>query len=428
MTTPFKRIANLSIKRKLKTSHVIVIEGPLACGKNTTSMQFAKSSCDLTNEVAAYNTKLMLDIEFKRALEGQSPKLFREWQLVPDLLNAPQKLFDDKNVKCKSKFIFTESVALQADKSDVCCKLDNVSKIRMRPLSLFESSDSSGKVSLAALFANKDVKAKNKLTKEDLAYLICRGGFPKACTDKENGKKKALRFAFDYIKNVIISSQCTKTNTIKDPQRLLMILNAYARHIATTASLETIRAQILSNFHDTTYSQTTLYAYLQGLNDLFLTEENLLWNTSLKSRSVTRNKPVRYFVDPSIAVAALNLNPDELLKNSEQFERLFKNLCIRDLRIYAQALDGEVYHFKDRNDLICDGVIKLNDGTYGLINICLDDDEIDNKAKELLKLKKKIDTQKVGEPKFLMVLTGITPCAYIRADGVYVVPIGGLKP
>jgi predicted AAA+ superfamily ATPase len=295
----------------------------------------------------------------------------------------------------------------------------------MRPMSLYESKESNGTISLKELFNSPaNISAINELELNDIAFLCCRGGWPRS-TFME--KDIALEQAFDYY-DAVVESDISKVDNVKrNPERVKRLMRAYARNIGTQASNETIRNDMLNNDSSTLDTDTVL-SYISALKKIFVIEEAPAWNPNLRSKTAIRTSDTRYFVDPSIAVASLGIGPDDLIKNLNTFGLIFETLCIRDLRVYAESLNGNVYHYRDANDLECDAVIHLRNGSYGLIEIKLGGDNLINDGAENLKtMYSVIDTKKMNNPSFLMVLTATGKYAYKREDGVYVVPIGCLK-
>jgi predicted AAA+ superfamily ATPase len=294
----------------------------------------------------------------------------------------------------------------------------------MRPMSLFESRDSNGQVSLSDLFNGKDISAIDNHSIEDIAFMICRGGWPAALNHSE---KVALRQAFDYY-DAIINDDISRADGVKrDPERTKRVMRSYARNVSTQVSLETIRTDVISNDIET-FDKETLYSYLNALKRIFVIEDSPAWNPNLRSKTAIRTSDTRYFVDPSVATAALGIGPVDLINDLELMGLIFENLCVRDLRIYAEALDGTVYHYRDKTGLECDAVIHLRNGRYGLVEVKLGGDKLINEgAENLKKLAVRIDTEKMRDPAFMMVLCGVAPFAYKRQDGVYVVPVTCLK-
>ena len=297
-------------------------------------------------------------------------------------------------------------------------------RLVMRPMSLYESGESNGNVSLQDLFANKDIKGINKLELEDIAYLCCRGGWPRSTLLE---KDIALDEAFYYYDAIVKDDVSKVDNVERNPERTKNLLRSYARNVGTGASNETIKSDILKN-DSASLDTDTVLSYINALKKMFVIEESLAWNPNLRSKVAIRTSNTRYFVDPSIAIAALGLGPNDLINDLNTFGLIFENLCIRDLRIYVESLNGSLYHYKDAADLECDAVVHLRGGDYGLIEIKLGGDKLINEGvNNLLKLKNKIDPNKMKNPSFLMVLTGTGNYAYQRKDKIYIVPIGCLK-
>ena len=295
----------------------------------------------------------------------------------------------------------------------------------MRPMTLFESRESNGSVSLKDLFEGKNnITGTNNLSLEDVAYLCCRGGWPRATfMDKEI----ALEQAFDYLDSVINSDVSKVDDVSRNPERTKNIMKSYARNLGSQASNETIKSDVLKNDSFSLDTDTVL-SYINALRKIFVVEDTMAWKPNLRSKTAIRTTETRYFVDPSIAVAALGIGPNDLINDLNTFGLIFENLCVRDLRVYAESLKGTVYHYRDASDLECDTVIHLRDGSYGLIEIKIGGDMlIEEGVNNLIKLQNKIDITKMKKPSFLMVLTAIGKYAYKREDGVYVVPIGCLK-
>lgn len=300
-----------------------------------------------------------------------------------------------------------------------------ISRMKMRPMSLFESEDSNGTVSLSELFQQpKRIAAKNSLGLRDIAFLICRGGWPKSIQDNE---KIALQQAFDYYDAVVASDISRVDGVSRNPEPVKLLMRSYARNIGSQASVSVIKADLSLN-EASSLDEDTIYSYMNALKKIFVIEDLPAWNPNLCSKTTIRTSDTRYFVDPSIAVAALGLGPQDLVNDLKTMGFYFENLCIRDLRVFADLLDGEVYHYRDKTELECDAVIHLRNGAYGLIEIKLGGEKlIEEGAKTLTALHRKLDTSRMKEPSFLMVLSGTDSFAYRREDGIYVVPIGCLK-
>jgi len=297
--------------------------------------------------------------------------------------------------------------------------------LKMRPMSLWESGESSGDVSVKALFDNmSDISGLSGIDLSKMAFLCCRGGWPLSIDMDEN---IALDQAFDYV-DAVERRDIQKVDGVeREPSRVHRLLRSYARHQGAQANLSVIQQDLSSNEGDS-FDTDTISSYIKALKSIFVIEDVEAWNPNLRSKTAIRTSDTRYFTDPSIATAALGLGPNDLINDLNTFGLVFETLCIRDLRVYAEANDGKVYHYRDKNGLECDAVIYLRNGSYGLVEIKLGGDRlIDEGAKTLKDLSCKIDTEKMKAPSFLMVLTAVGEYAYRRDDGVYVVPLGSLK-
>lgn len=319
------------------------------------------------------------------------------------------------------QFILTGS-AVPSDNVTAHTGTGRISRMVMRPMSLFESLESSGAISLSGLFnGSKDIEAVSVLSIEDIAYSICRGGWPASVKLKGDA---ALRMAVDYVEAVIQHDVSRVDNVEKNPERVRLLLRSLARNIATTATYQTIMKDIEAT--DTTISDKTIGSYMNALRRIFVVEDLPAWSPSLRSKTAIRTSPKRHFVDPSIATAVMRTNPDGILKDFQYFGFLFEAMCTRDIRIYAQANDGDVFHYRDKSGLESDLIVRLHDGRWAAIEVKLGNKQIDEAAKNLLALKSRINEAKMGEASFLMVVTGGTH-AYRRGDGVLVVPLACLR-
>lgn len=418
----YERVSDKVLRDRLEAKGAVLIEGAKWCGKTTSAKHLSKSVIEMDRPEYAEQYRQMARLQPSVLLEGETPHLIDEWQLAPNLWNAVRYEVDQRGEF--GQFILTgSSVPAQLDES-AHTGTGRIVRMRMRPMSLFESRDSSGEVSLKDLFDGKKILAQANCTAKQLAFLICRGGWPAALNGSE---KVALRQALDYFDSVVRDDISRVDGVKRDPERTERIMKSYARNIATQASLETIRGDVMSNDVDT-FDKESLYDYIGTLKRIFVIEDSPAWNPNLRSKTAIRTSDTRYFVDPSIAAAALGLGPQDLLNDLEWMGLAFENLCVRDLRVYSEALDGKVYHYRDKTDLVCDAVIHLRDGRYGLVEIKLGGDKlIQEGAETLLKLASRIDTDRMREPAFLMVLCGVAPFAYRREDGVFVVPVTSLK-
>ena len=417
------RIADKVLQDHLDSKGAVLIEGAKWCGKTTTAKHLANSIISLDDPQKTKQYQEMADLNPGALLEGKTPHLIDEWQIAPKLWNAVRYEVDQRDEF--GQFILTgSSVPPQLDAS-MHTGIGRIVKMRMRPMSLFESGDSSGEVSLAELLEQKKISGSDNHTIEDIAYEICRGGWPKAIGLTP---EIALQQAIDYYEAVVsddISRVDGKKRYIPRTQRLL---RSYARNIASQATLETIRRDVLMNDADT-FDNNTLYSYLEALRKIFVIEDSPSWNPNLRSKSAIRTTDTRYFCDPSIASAALGIGPEDLVNDLNTMGLIFENLAIRDLRIYSQLLNGDIYHFRDKTGLECDAVLHLRNGSYGLIEIKLGGDKlIEEGVANLIKLSGLIDQTKMKAPSFMMILCAIAPYAYQRKDGVYIVPISCLKP
>ena len=417
------RIADKLLEERLDAKGAVLIEGPKWCGKTTTAKQKAKSfiSMDLPDMTKQYQQ--MAEISPSTLLEGKTPRLIDEWQIAPNIWNAVRYEVDNRDEF--GQFILTGSAVPNEFDNSMHTGIGRISRLLMRPMSLYESKDSSGEVSIRDLFEDKNISAINETSLEKIAFLICRGGWPKAIGLDE---KPSLFQAIDYYKSVV-STDISRVDSIKrDTEKAKRLLKSYARHVGSQSSLETLRQDMLANQEDT-FNQVTLYSYLDALRKIFVIEDSPAWNPNLRSKASIRTTDTRYFSDPSIATAALGIGPKDLLDDLKTMGFLFENLCVRDLRIYTDYLDGTVYHYRDKNGLECDAVIHLRNGSYGLVEIKLGGDKlIEEGAKTLKDLASKIDTENMPKPSFMAVLCAKAPFAYKRNDGVCVIPITTLRP
>lgn len=419
------RIVDKLLKDQLEASGAVLIEGPKWCGKTTTGGFASKSVIqidDLENREQYIN---MSNLNPYRLLEGDVPRLIDEWQLAPNLWNVVRHTVDDRGEP--GQFILTGSSVPKTLDTTMHSGTGRIARLRMRTMSLFESNDSTGSVSLKDLFNGAKADGIGKDYSIDyLAYLICRGGWPQAIGKSE---KTALLQARNYYDAVVEEDIIRSEDDQKlSPDRAKRILRSYARNVAQQVPLETIRKDAVSN-DDESFSVATLYEYLRFLYRIFVLEDSLAWNPNLRSKTAIRTTDTRYFVDPSIGIASLGMGPQDLLNDLNTMGYFFENMCVRDLRVYADALDGQVYHYRDKNGLECDAVIHLRNGKYGLIEIKLgSDDGIKEGIECLTKLSNIIDTSKMKEPSFKMVLIGRGNYAYQLDNGINVVPIHCLKP
>ena len=421
-----KRVMDGLLMKKLQAKGAVLIEGPKWCGKTTTAEEFAASKVLLARTDVKENFKRLLEMDMETALSGNAPMLIDEWQTVPKLWDAVRYTVDFRHQM--GQFILTGSAVpdKEAEKEMEHSGTGRFAWLTMRPMTLFESGESTGTVSLAKLFeAPENIVEKNGLKLRDIAFLICRGGWPMAVGLPDD---VALEQAFDYY-DAVTKEDVTKVDGIKRAsERVQRLMRAYARHQGTQASIATLREDLKSN--DTSaLDEDTISSYLEVLRKIFVVEDMPAWNPNLRSKTAIRTTDTRYFVDPSIATAALGIGPDDLMNDLNTMGLLFETLCVRDLRVFAEALNGKVYHYRDKSGLECDAVVHLRNGQYGLIEIKLGGMSlIDDGVKTLNLLAGQIDTSRMKAPAFKMILTATGEYAYRRPeDGIYVVPIGCLK-
>ena len=418
-----QRVADALLERKLQGKGAVLIEGPKWCGKTTTAKQIAKSVLDLGDSDVFNQSERMIALSASTLLEGATPRLIDEWQTLPALWDSIRTAVDKRSEF--AQFILTGSAVPPKEKTRHS-GTGRIGRLRMRPMSLWESGESDGRVSLSALFNGEQIDVlhcENDLNL--LAFLTCRGGWPQATL---LSGELALDQAIDYYEAVTNTDIQRVDDVKRSPERARMLLRSYARNIATQTPYSTLRADMLQ--HDSqTLNEDTVIDYADALRKIFVIEDSEAWNPNLRSKTAIRTSDTRYFIDPSIATAALGLGPKDLINDMNTFGLIFETLAIRDLRVYAESIDGKVYHYRDKNNLECDAVVHLRNGSYGLIEIKIGGAHLINEGAESLKtLSDKIDTTKMKKPSFLMVLTGIGDYAYKRPeDGVLVVPIGCLK-
>ncbi len=418
------RIADQILAKKLASKGAVLIEGPKWCGKTTTAEQQAKSILYMDNPATLQSNLQMAEIDASLLLEGNTPRLIDEWQLAPKIWDTARFEVDHRHQV--GQFILTGSAVPTDEKDMHHSGTGRFAWLTMRPMSLYESGESNGKVSLKELFDNPETKvaATNSLNIEDIAYLICRGGWPFACELKG---EEALAQAFDYVDAVIKKDVARVDGVNRNATTTRLIMRSYARNQGSQATIGTIVADMMTNDENEITSKTA-GNYLDSLRKIFVIEDSEAWNPNLRSKTAIRTANTRYFIDPSIGTAVLGLGPKDLIADLNTMGLFFETLCVRDLRVFADALDGQIYHFRDKNGLECDAVMHLRNGKYGLIEVKLGGDKlIEEGAKNLLTLAEKINTEKMSSPSFLMVLTATGNFAYRRKDGVCIVPIGCLK-
>ena len=426
--TPYmSRVCDEVLDLELSAAGAVLIEGPKWCGKSRTAEQKARSAVYMQDsEMAASYRKTALAMP-SLLLEGEAPHLIDEWQVAPVLWDAVRFAVDQRGGM--GHFILTGSATPPDGNDDEDAKrrhtgTGRITRMRMRPMSLWESGESTGGVSLMGLFDGTldEIGSKSRMTIPDIAHAICRGGWPESIHLPE---RASLRIATNYVRAVVEEDIHRVDGVEKNPERVKRLLRSLARNISTLAATETIVGDMRGG--EASASDKTVNAYLNALRRLFLVEDTPAWMPTLRSRTAIRSSAKRQFVDPSIAVAAMGVNPVRLLKDFNTFGFLFESLCTRDIRVYAQPLDGQVSHYRDKNGLEADLIVSLPDGRWAPIEVKLGESEVDEAAANLQKLEERIDLDKTGKPEFKMVVTG-TPFAYRREDGVIVCPIGCLKP
>lgn len=422
-----RRIMDTLLEKKLQAKGAVLIEGPKWCGKTTTAEEIATSKIMLAKPDIKEHFKSLLEIDTDAALVGETPMLIDEWQTVPKLWDAVRYTVDHRHAM--GQFILTGSAVpdKDAEKEREHSGTGRFAWLTMRPMTLFESGESNGTVSLGELFLAPDkILQKNDLKLSDIAFLICRGGWPIAVGLPEEA---ALEQAFDYY-DAVTKEDVTNVDGVKRAsERVQRLMRAYARHQGTQASIATLKEDLKNN-DTTTLDEDTISSYLDALRKIFVVEDMPAWNPNLRSKTAIRTTDTRYFVDPSIATAALGLGPTDLINDLNSMGFFFEAMCVRDLRVFAEALNGKVYHYRDKSGLECDAVIHLRNGQYGLIEIKLGGDSlIKEGAKTLNELANQVDTTRMKSPAFKMILTATGEYAYRRPeDGIYVVPIGCLRP
>lgn len=418
------RIADKLLLRKLEGKGAVIIEGPKWCGKTTTAEQVAKSILYMADTEMQEQNIQLAQVSPKKLLLGKTPRLIDEWQVIPKIWDSIRFEVDHRDEL--GQFILTGS-AVPADMSQIIhTGTGRFSWLTMRTMSLYESGDSNGEISLCELFNNpsEEFFSTNDIDIDHLAYLICRGGWPQAVMQKGN---IALDQAFDYF-DAVVNSDVSRVDGVKrEPERVRRIMKSYARNQGGQVSINTICSDILNNDTESINNET-VSSYISALKKIFVIEDVPAWNPNLRSKTAIRSSDTRYYTDSSIATAALGLGPDDLISDLNTMGLMFETMCIRDLRVFADAIRGNVYHYRDKSGLECDAVVHLRNGKYGLIEIKLGGDKLIEEGVSTLKnLANKIDTSKMKAPSFMMVLTGIGKYAFKRKDGVFIVPIGCLR-
>ncbi|MBR2194144.1 MAG: ATP-binding protein [Salinivirgaceae bacterium] len=416
----YPRCCDSLAEQLLTTAGALLIEGPKWCGKTWVGRHIANSVLYMQDPDRGMNYRQLADSMPSQLLMGEKPRLIDEWQEAPVLWDAVR--FDVDQTGEWGQYILTGSSTPHDEAKPRHTGTGRIARIKMRPMSLWESRESSGSVSLAKLFEKPtEISGENVLNILDIAKIIARGGWPEAVAKQSY----STQIARNYV-DAVINTEISNTDGVeRNPHRVRQLLRSYARNISTMAAQTTILEDVKAN--DVMFSDTTMYDYLNALRRIFLIEDVPAWKPSLRSKTAIRTSDKRQLVDPSIAVAVMRADADSIIDDFKYFGFLFESLVTRDLRIYSQLIDGEVFHYRDKNELEADIIIRLHDNRWAAVEVKLGNKEIEEGAKHLLALQKKVDTEKVGEPSFLMIVTG-GQFAYRRKDGVYVVPIGCLKP
>lgn len=414
------RLCDTELQLALKSAGAVLIEGAKWCGKTSTANNAAKSVVYMQDPDNTQSYQVMADTKPSLLLKGNNPRLIDEWQVAPVLWDAVRFEVDKRAER--GLFILTGS-AVPPENVTAHTGTGRISRMIMRPMSLFESLESNGLISIGALFngKQKETDAISDLTIEQIAFLICRGGWPASIGQE---KETALRMARDYVEAIIHQDISRVDNIEKNPERVRLLLRSLARNISTTANYQTIKQDIEAT--DISISDKTISTYINALRRIFVVEDINAWSPSLRSKTAIRTSEKRHFVDPSLATAVMRINPEGVLADFEYFGFLFESLCTRDIRIYAQANDADVFHYRDKTGLEADLIIRQRNGKWAAIEIKLGNKQIEEAAQNLLALRAKIDEEKMGKDSFLMIVTG-GQYAYQRNDGIWVVPIGCLR-
>ncbi len=417
------RVVDSILQEKLEGKGAVLIEGPKWCGKTTTAEQIAKSVLYMDDPQSKEQNVNMAALNPKRLLSGETPRLIDEWQIAPKLWDAIRFEVDHRDDL--GQFVLTGSAVPPDTKEITHSGTGRFSWLIMRPMSLYESGESTGEVSLSRLFEGKgEVDGESKLDLERIAFLICRGGWPRSIDMRD---KIALNQAIDYYDAVVHSDINRADGVEKNPERVKRLMRSLARNQGQQIANTAIAADIAVN-DESTLNQETVAGYISALKKIFVVEDMPAWNPNLRSKSAIRTSDTRYFVDASIAAAALGIGPNDLINDLNTMGFLFETMCVRDLRVYAEALGGSVYHFRNKAGLECDAVVHLRNGSYGLIEIKLGGEKLIREGVETLtSLTETIDTSKMKEPAFRIILTAADQYAYRREDGICIVPVGCLK-
>lgn len=411
------RIVDVELQHRLAAVGAVLMEGPKFCGKTETARQQAASAVYLDTD---QNARAALALDPSLVLAGPTPRLIDEWQVEPSVWNHVRRLVDDRGEP--GQFILTGS-AVPADDETRHTGAGRFSRIRMRTLSLFESGHSTGAVSLASLMTGDSVRAAAPdLTVHSLVERVVVGGWP-ALQDRP--VKDGMRANRDYLDQIRRFDVSRVDGVRRDPDKVGRLLQSLARNVATEVAVSTLAADV--GGEGGPLSRYTVAGYLDALERLMVLEEQPAWAPHLRSKAILRTSAKRHFADPSLAVAALRAGPERLVNDLNLLGMLFESLAVRDLRVYAQPMDGQVRHYRDNNGLEVDAIVETSSGDWAAFEVKLSPEAVDDAAKALLKFAAVVDTAKCGPPSALAVITG-TGFAYQRPDGVYAVPIGALGP
>ena len=420
MSTYLNRISDKKLELLLKSVGAVLIEGPKWCGKTRSAERIAKSALYMQNPDNSKANIAIAQTKPSLLLEGKTPRLLDEWQVAPELWNAVRFAVDKR--QARGQFILTGSVIPERT-DDMHTGTGRIARMKMRTMSLYESGNSTGEISLEALFNREfDISGRSELSIEQIAFLINRGGWPEVAQEKN--EKVALTVANSYLE-AIANEDISKVDGIeKNQDRVKALMRSLSRNITCEARTTTIMNDLKAN--DEALSQVTVDLYINALKRIFVIDDLPAWSAKLRSRTAIRTTSKRHFSDPSIAATSLRATPKRLLTDFNTFGFLFEALCIRDLRVYSESIDGNVYHYRDKSNLEIDAIIQLEDGRWGAVEVKMGAGQIANASENLLKLKRIIDADEMNEPSFLMVLTG-TEYAFQMKNGIWVVPIGCLK-
>lgn len=411
------RIVDRELAERLQATGAVVIEGPRACGKTTTAQQIAASEVRLDVDDVA---RRLASLEPARVLVGDVPRLIDEWQLEPAIWNHVRRAVDDRRLP--GQFILTGS-AVPADDATRHTGAGRLTRLRMRPLSLFELGHSSGEVSLAGLLEGTPARTgRTVIPLDDLAELICVGGWP---VNLGRTTQLALRANRDHLDEIRRLDIANGDGRRRDPVRVGMLLRSLARNVATPAATATLASDTGGGV--SAIREHTAADYLRALERIMIVENQPAWPTHLRSRSVLRSKPVRHVADPSLAVAAVRATPARLLRDLDFLGLLFESMVVRDLRVYAQAADAEVFHYREKGGLEVDAIVQANDGRWAAFEVKLGEGRADAGAANLLRLAERVDPERMGKPMALGVIVS-SGYGYTREDGVSVIPIGAVGP